>query len=994
VAKLVFLDADDTFLTPPYEAIRKASQLMGITQMPSEDEFINRTDIEFYKAFPLVFASKNKMWLRVLAALPFGFFASYKLHAEIDRNELACLLEKGQVIVLSKNPPSFAKARLQRILELTGVDIKERYIACGPIFKKSTPKIDIIKEIAIQRKIALKDCLLVDDSMENIMEAAKEGVQGLLIDAPWNRLDTLATDHPTVSRIERAHFTGAVMASLKTGLGAEALKKTIYIIPDKKHHHAVRERLRSNRNAECICLEKKSAFNVLRVGPYNFSIDAFKRLTERPDFLDLEIILCDKNGFEHVLSPDKIKTFLPLQPELRLAAAIKMRAFCRDLLEANGNRFELPAFFNLYYRPRRDIVADLKGDVIIKNVLVNFMKTESKTQTEAMETLDRHINSIVYTRSYRGCKFGYHIVDFVVKRLIRKMNVRFPEGLRKTEDECFTVFAPIHRSYLDSGILVVELAKSRQQFPYIVAADKMLYVWLGRVGSFMGAFFVARQQVDSIYSSVMMCYLKQIHREAGCIEVFIEGARSRSGLTLPPKKGIINSIDHNRKLLPNLKVAIVPVAFVYNKLPESEILLSEVYEERRKEGKVSLKEQADFLIRSREMKSLYERFRGFKRRYTSKSVSDCYIEFGEPVFLGSKTCLISTRSSSTKDASVQDSLNEVMYRINRITPILPSSLITLAILASKDHHVTSDKVMQFLSLSHRLISLYGLPKGTLFDVSKNEEHLEQALKLPFINRKFKRVAIDERWLLSITELDSTRAAHYRNNILHYLVLPSTLANILTYSTKPVKREELHRYLDHLFHELSIKYFLPITGDVNKLINDTIQIFCDFGFITQHGDSYLFNGETDSNAPFVMLSGLAEDFAKNDLNYAFARFRRTFPRLEMEISATLKQDNTDYMVTIRNLSAGGALVTLDVNTLEKGLEVRLSIPYEGKKFLFKGKISRSEEFCAGIQFVEIDETQSNILVMIIGYYSSQLSTEPDLIEGAQQNSMERTGSLPR
>ncbi len=974
--KLVFLDADDTFLTPPYEAIEKVSRLMGSKSFPSEQAFIERSHIEFYDAFPEEFRSKNKMWFRALAALPFGFFRSYKLFPELAPQELSTLLSKESVIVLSKNPPSFAKARIERIWELTDVRLDQRYIACGPIFSQSTPKIAVIQKVAGEKGIDLKDCLLVDDSAENVREASSQGVPCLLIDAPWNQsFDCDGSVNPFVTRVKREHFIAKVSSMLGESNKSLVAKRSVFIVVDKTHESSLSPIMTAS--AEVLYLKSTSKWNLFKKGPHNESIESFVALVERSDYLATDITLVDKNGFQTTLTEQEKESFRPAVAELSLASGIKLRSYCRDLFEAKGHKFELHSFFNLYYRSRETIIQQIKSDATVTAALISFMKTESFTQTEATEILKRHIKAVVFTRSYRSCVAGYHVLDFVMSKLLRSVNVRFPKNVDAIEAESFTIYAPIHRSYLDSGILGVELARARKQYPYTVAADKMLKVWLGRVGSYIGVFFVARQKIDVVYSAVVMSYLRQIQREGGCIEIFIEGARSRSGLTLPPKRGIISSIDANRKLLGDQRIAVVPVGFAYNKLPESEVLLSEVYEERRKEGKASLKEQADFLVRSRDHKTFFQKLRSTKRRLLAPKISDCYIECGEPVFLGSKTCLINSPLVSEGEANVQETLNEVMYRINQITPVLPSSVVALAILSSRDHHITFEKLNQFLQLTHRLISLYKLPHHVLYDQTKTEQYITETMKLPFINRKFKRVGIDEKWIISLTELDSTRAAHYKNNILHYLVLPATLANILAFSTKAVKKEELHRYLDHLFQDLSIKYFLPVTGSIDKLINDIIQVFMDFGFISQHADSYLFSGESERSAPFTILSVLAEDFAKTDLMHAFAKFRRAFQRLEMEISATLRHDGNDHIVLIRNLSAGGAMIIFDSNAVKQGDEIKLNINYDNRRFEFRGKIIRQEEFGIGVQFMEVDDTSHHILMMIINHYATLYNKEAEL-----------------
>lgn len=967
--KLLFLDVDDTFLTPPYEAVARTTAFLGVKNFPTEAEFLDRGHIDFHLAFPEVFRTKNRMWFYALASLPFGFFRSHNLYPELDRISLKSLLDDRRVIVLTKNPPSFKRWRVKRIEELTGASVGERYIACGPIVKKSTPKIEVIKQMAAKHGIALHDCLLVDDSAENIRQAAEVGVHGLMIDAPWNQADreALKSAHPSrVETVARSEF----IQKAKSWLGADQKNlMTYYILPSNtaalakqvlRQHAGIPGE--SNRPV-LIPLENKSFWNFLKVAPNNPVIDAFKNLLKRSDLVELDVRLSDGKGNTRVLTAPEKQRHQIRSPDLESASVIQFRKFCRNFFESKGYKFQLPAFFNFYFRPRTEIVREILEDSKVKAAIIEHVKTEKVSMLDAEELAKKHINSMIFNRTYRACANFYYALNIAFGKIFRSINAVPPEEIRKLEDEHFTVYAPIHRSYLDSGILYCVLARHSQHFPFIVAADKMLDNWLGRMGSRVGSFFIQRKNVDGIYSAILASHLRQIHRDGATLEVFIEGMRSRSGLTLPPKKGIINAVDANRALIPDRKVAIVPVAFAYNKLPESEVLLSEVYEDRRKDGKVSLREQADILVRRRRRKKTFlQKMKAMKRRLTAQAISDCHIEFGDAVILGDEKQITHAKPDLNIAPQIQDYLNEVMFRINRNTPILPSSMMCLALLAAEDHHATSEDVKSFMLLSQRLISLYGLPSHLLFDPQDIDAHMEASRKLPMINRKFKRAGIDERWILCLSDLDFTRALHYRNNILHYFVLPAILANILFYS-KTVKTEELHRFLDHLFSDLSVKYFLPPIKDSANFITEILNIFCEAGFVHFNQDIYTVKAEVANQVPFTLLSKLADDFANTDLVFAFSRFRRAFQRVELDIAATVQVADHRYPVTIRNLSVGGALLSCD-RTLVVDQILQLEIPHDRQLYVFEGVVSRAEEYAMGVRFIENSQNTQVLIQMLL------------------------------
>ncbi|MEO7163407.1 MAG: hypothetical protein ABI041_10850, partial [Bdellovibrionia bacterium] len=142
MSKLVFVDVDDTILSPPYEAMRKVLKTIG-RRFPTEEEVLNRKHIDFFDSYPDIFRTKTQMWLSVFLSLLFGYFRSQKL-LKFDKENLGEQLKDNRVYLISKNPPSFTRWRVLRLKALLGVNVGDRYIACGPIFKKGKKKIEII----------------------------------------------------------------------------------------------------------------------------------------------------------------------------------------------------------------------------------------------------------------------------------------------------------------------------------------------------------------------------------------------------------------------------------------------------------------------------------------------------------------------------------------------------------------------------------------------------------------------------------------------------------------------------------------------------------------------------------------------------------------------------------------------------------------------------------------------------------------------------------
>ena len=129
-----------------------------------------------------------------------------------------------------------------------------------------------------------------------------------------------------------------------------------------------------------------------------------------------------------------------------------------------------------------------------------------------------------------------------------------------------------------------------------------------------GAFFLRRSfKGEALYAAVFREYLHMMLTEGFPIEYFIEGGRSRTGRTLPPKAGLLGMTlesflrDHARPL------ALVPVYIGYEKLFEGRSFVAEL------EGRPKRRES---------LGALFGSIRELKHEYGKVSVN-----FGEPLLL-------------------------------------------------------------------------------------------------------------------------------------------------------------------------------------------------------------------------------------------------------------------------------------------------------------------------------------------------------------------------
>jgi glycerol-3-phosphate O-acyltransferase len=134
------------------------------------------------------------------------------------------------------------------------------------------------------------------------------------------------------------------------------------------------------------------------------------------------------------------------------------------------------------------------------------------------------------------------------------------------------VLTPSHRSYLDF-VLCSYLAFARPDLfpiPHIAATTDFARIpLLGRVLQSMHAFYLRSGQGKK--DPELAPRVEALINDGNTLAFFIEGARSRSGEFLPPKRGLLRCLQATGK-----PYALLPIAITYERVPEHEAFAREL----------------------------------------------------------------------------------------------------------------------------------------------------------------------------------------------------------------------------------------------------------------------------------------------------------------------------------------------------------------------------------------------------------------------------------
>ncbi|MDJ0869615.1 MAG: SDR family oxidoreductase, partial [Myxococcota bacterium] len=167
-------------------------------------------------------------------------------------------------------------------------------------------------------------------------------------------------------------------------------------------------------------------------------------------------------------------------------------------------------------------------------------------------------------------------VSKVLRRCTQLVSIdadSFERARRGVPPGSVLVLAPSHRSYLDfvlCSYLAFAHPDLRIALPKVAAAREFARIpLLGRALTGLGAFYLERGRGRE--DKELTRQVHELVREGRTLEFFVEGSRSRSRRFLPPKRGVLRSLQAT-----GVPCALLPVAVSYDRVPEEGVFAGEL----------------------------------------------------------------------------------------------------------------------------------------------------------------------------------------------------------------------------------------------------------------------------------------------------------------------------------------------------------------------------------------------------------------------------------
>jgi glycerol-3-phosphate O-acyltransferase len=462
---------------------------------------------------------------------------------------------------------------------------------------------------------------------------------------------------------------------------------------------------------------------------------------------------------------------------------------------------------------RRNLIHTIVASDALRDAIAEESERLGITLPAAADRARRFAWEIASDFSYPVLRAGELLLKGLWQRLYDRVEVHHGDDLAKAAPGKELVYLPNHRSHIDYLLLSYLVHAQGLAPPHIAAGANLNFPIVGPLLRRGGAFFLRRSfKGEPLYAAVFREYLHTMLATGFPIAYFIEGGRSRSGRTLPPKGGLLGMTiesfmrEHPRPLL------LVPVNFSYEKLLEGGTLVAEL------EGQPKQRES---------LRTLALAARDLRHEYGS-----VYVNFGQPLsmdhFLDREAPdWHALRGEEQREMARRLTLplaREMAQRINAALIINPINLFAMAIVSSPRHALDERALTQQIDWLKTIASQVPYSPDAVLTTEEPATVIAQALKLGFATR----VSHPLGDVITVPDTQVSTLNYIRNNVLHAYALPALVASVLV-GSREASMERVAEFakggLPFLRAELTLHHSLEEAVAESKRI---VQLFLQIG----------------------------------------------------------------------------------------------------------------------------------------------------------------------
>lgn len=432
------------------------------------------------------------------------------------------------------------------------------------------------------------------------------------------------------------------------------------------------------------------------------------------------------------------------------------------------------------HRPAAKTRQAVRKDPNVRKAIAAIV-AKGKEEEQVQRDVDRMIQKIAADMSHSWLRILDALIEMAWNRIYDGIQVD-PAGLEMVREAARrgpVVVVPSHKSHVDYLVLSQVFFRNGMIPPHIAAGENLDFWPVGPIFRRGGAFFLRRKlKGDRMYSTVFAAYVRRLLREGHAVEFFIEGGRSRTGKLLPPKMGMLAMCVEPVADGSLTDVSFIPVSIGYEKIIEASSYARELAGGEKK------KEDMGALVRSAKV---------LRRRY-----GRVYVDFDEPISLQAFAASrghplpLDAEAGAAQKQLVSQLGHRIVYGINRVTRVTPTSIAALVLLAWTRDEMSEEQLLSRIEGALEILEDLGARMSSSLRGDGLRDAIREALGRFVQERSLIARTLDDGSLsYRIGARGRIALDYYKNNVLHYLVPAAIMSAAISTARRELTDETLH-----------------------------------------------------------------------------------------------------------------------------------------------------------------------------------------------------------
>jgi glycerol-3-phosphate O-acyltransferase len=467
---------------------------------------------------------------------------------------------------------------------------------------------------------------------------------------------------------------------------------------------------------------------------------------------------------------------------------------------------------------RRTLIKEVLRTPAVQRAIAAEGGDDFRQQEVARRKAEKYALEIAADISYSTFRVLSRVLRWLWHRIYDGIELNHMAQVHEVAKDKEIIYVPCHRSHFDYLLLGYVTYHDGLHMPHVAAGINLNIPVVGGILRRGGAFFLRRTfKGNRLYAAVFDSYIHQILVKGHSMEYFVEGGRSRTGRLLTPKGGMLVMTVNSYVKNPQRPIVFVPVYFGYEKLIEGDSFISELGGAQKK------KESLGGLIRS--VKSLRDHF------------GKVYVNIAEPIELEP---ILDDAEPDWRDyesengdrppwlAAVVDKLGgQIMENINAAAAVTPISLLAYVLLSTPKQKIGIGELRRQLQMTLNLLQRFKYSDLVTIPDWSPDEIIEHGEQLDAISRSTHPMGE----VIHMEERTAVLMTYFRNNILHLLAVPASVACCFIQGQE-LAHAELQRLIRLIYpfmkKELRLKWDFE---EIDEVTTEAIESLVDLGILS-------------------------------------------------------------------------------------------------------------------------------------------------------------------